>query len=143
MLPCHVGFLWLRCLRESSYSHTITENIAVFRSSSCPLRFWKQKPSKWLCVCACWVTESCPTLCNPMSCSPPGSFVHGIFQAGVLEHVAVSYPRGSSRPRIKLSFWRLLHWQVDSLPLSHLGSPVTNYVLYIFLAVSVMLWFAI
>ena len=31
------------------------------------------------------VTRSCPTLCNPMDCSPPGSSVHGIFQARVLE----------------------------------------------------------
>ena len=33
------------------------------------------------------VTQSCPTLCDPMDCSPPGSSVHGIFQARVLEWV--------------------------------------------------------
>ena len=43
--------------------------------------------------------QSCPTLCDPMDCSPPGSTVHGIFQARVLESVAVSFSRGSSRPR--------------------------------------------
>ena len=37
--------------------------------------------------------------CNPMGCSPPGSFVHGIFQASILEWVAISYSRGSSWPR--------------------------------------------
>ena len=37
--------------------------------------------------------------CDPMDCSPPGSSVHGILQAGILEWVAVSYSRGSSRPR--------------------------------------------
>jgi len=31
------------------------------------------------------VAQSCPTLCNPMDCSPPGSSVHGIFQARILE----------------------------------------------------------
>ena len=41
-------------------------------------------------VCACLVAQSCPTLCSPMDCSPPGSFVHGIFQARILERVAVS-----------------------------------------------------
>ena len=41
------------------------------------------------------VAQSCPTLCNPMDCSPPGSFVHGILQARVLECVAISFPRGS------------------------------------------------
>ena len=45
------------------------------------------------------VTQSCPTLCDPMDCSPPGSSVHGIFQARVLEWVAISFSRGSSHPR--------------------------------------------
>ena len=44
-------------------------------------------------------TQSCPTLCNPMNCSLPGSSVHGIFQAGILEWVAISFSRGSSQPR--------------------------------------------
>ena len=42
------------------------------------------------------VAESCPTLCDPMDYSPPGSSVHGIFQARVLEWVAISFSRGSS-----------------------------------------------
>ena len=50
------------------------------------------------CMCA-KLLQSCPTLCDPMDCSLPGSFVHGILQAGVLEWVAVSSSRGSSRPR--------------------------------------------
>ena len=37
------------------------------------------------------VTQSCLTLSNPMDCSPPGSSVHGIFQARVLEWVAVVF----------------------------------------------------
>ena len=45
------------------------------------------------------VAESCPTLWDPMDCSPPGSSVHGIFQARILEWVAFSFSRGSSRPR--------------------------------------------
>ena len=45
------------------------------------------------------VAQSCPTLCDPMDCSPPGSSVHGIFQARVLEWVAISFSRGSSQPR--------------------------------------------
>ena len=36
------------------------------------------------------VAQSCPTLCDPMDCSPPGSLVHGIFQAWILEWVAIS-----------------------------------------------------
>ena len=45
------------------------------------------------------VTQSCPTLCDPMDHSPPGSSVHGILQARVLEWVATSFSRGSSWPR--------------------------------------------
>ena len=45
-------------------------------------------------VCA----QSCPTLCKPMNCSPPGSSVHVISQARILEWVAISFT-GSSRPR--------------------------------------------
>ena len=47
------------------------------------------------------VAQSCLTLCNPMDCSLPGFSVHGIFQARVPEWVAISFSRGSSRPRDK------------------------------------------
>ena len=43
--------------------------------------------------------QSCPTLCDPTDCSLPGSSVHGIFQAIVLEWIAISFSRGSSWPR--------------------------------------------
>ena len=43
--------------------------------------------------------QSCPTLCDPLDCSSPGSSVHGISQARILEWVAIPYSRGSSRPR--------------------------------------------
>ena len=43
--------------------------------------------------------QSCTTLCNPVDCSPPGSFLHGILQAGTLEWGAMPFSRGSSRPR--------------------------------------------
>ena len=43
--------------------------------------------------------QSCPTLCDPMDSSPPGSSVHGILQARILEWVAISFSRGSSQPR--------------------------------------------
>ena len=43
--------------------------------------------------------QSCPTLCNPMGCRPPGSSVHGILQAETLGWIAVSTSRGSSWPK--------------------------------------------
>ena len=42
-------------------------------------------------VCACSVSQPCLTLCDPIDCSLPGSSVHGIFQARILEWVAISY----------------------------------------------------
>ena len=45
------------------------------------------------------VAQSCPTLCDPVDCSLPGSPVHGILQASILEWVAISFSRGFSRPR--------------------------------------------
>ena len=45
------------------------------------------------------VAQSCPTLFDPVDCSPPGFSIHGILQARVLEWVAISFSRGSSRPR--------------------------------------------
>ena len=45
------------------------------------------------------VAQSCPTFCDHMDCSLPGSAIYGIFQARVLEWVAISFSRGSSQPR--------------------------------------------
>ena len=47
----------------------------------------------------CLVAQSCPTLCDAMDCSLPGSSVHGILQASILEWVAIPFSRGTSRPR--------------------------------------------
>ena len=54
-----------------------------------------------MCVCVCvyvLVTQSCPTLCDPMDCSPPGFSVHGILQARILEWIATPFSRGTSQP---------------------------------------------
>ena len=49
--------------------------------------------------CCCLIAKSCPTLCNPMDCSPPSLSVHGISQERILEWVAISFSRGSSWTR--------------------------------------------
>ena len=46
-----------------------------------------------------FVAQLCPILCDPINCSPPGSSVHGILQARILEWVAIPFSRGSFRPR--------------------------------------------
>ena len=63
----------------------------------------------------CSDTQSCPTLCNTMDYSPPGSSVLGIFLAKILEWVAISFPEDLPNPRIKPVSPA---WQVDSLPLT-------------------------
>ena len=45
------------------------------------------------------VAQSCPALCDPVDCSPPGSSIHGILQARILEWAAISFSRGSSLSR--------------------------------------------
>ena len=55
---------------------------------------WRS-PQRLFCHCSL-AAQSHLTLCNPMDCSPPGSSVHGIFQARILEWVAISSSRGSS-----------------------------------------------
>ena len=95
-----------------------------------PTRCWWQPshPQGWLknvprhyqmTQCAQWL--SCVQLfASPWTVGLPGSSVHGISQAGILEWVAISFSRGSSQPRNPTC---LLHWQADPLPLSHQGSP--------------------
>ena len=74
--------------------------------------------------CAWVLTQSCLTLCDWMDCSSPGSYVHGFFQARILEWVAIFSSRGifliqGLNPHLLC----LLHWQAHSSTLSHLGSP--------------------
>ena len=52
-------------------------------------------------IAACVYAQSCPNLCNPMDCSPPGSSIHGIYQASILEWVAICSSQGSSQPGIE------------------------------------------
>ena len=88
---------------------------STFSSS---LLFWTILIAIW-----CVYAQLCLALCDPMDCSLSGSSVLGIFQARILEWVAVSYSRlifltQGSNPSL-LCF---LHWQADSLPLSPLES---------------------
>ena len=47
---------------------------------------------------AVFIAQSCPTLCDPLDCSPPGSSVHGILQTRILQWIAIFFSRGSSQP---------------------------------------------
>ena len=67
------------------------------------------------------VARSSQFFCNSRDCSPPGSSVHGISQARKLEQVAISFSRGSSRPRnwthvFCIGRWILYHWVTWEAP---------------------------
>ena len=72
--------------------------------------FIPQITNEIACV-VCLAAQFCPTLCDPMECNPPGSSVHGILQARILEWVAISRgfsrPRASSRPRDRTQVSRI------------------------------------
>ena len=71
------------------------------------------------CLWKVLVSQSCPTLCDPMDCSPPGSFVHEISQVRILEWVAISFSRGSSQPRDQTHVSCTGRW----ILVGHPGSP--------------------
>ena len=76
-----------------------------------------------VCVCVCVCVLSCLVVSDslqPLDRRLPGSSVHEIFQAKILEQVANSLLQGIFLTQgLNL---HLLHWEMDSLPLSHLGS---------------------
>ena len=57
---------------------------------------WRRGPAL-----ACSAAQSCPTLCDPRDCNPPGSSVHGILQTRILEWVAISSSEALPNPEIK------------------------------------------
>ena len=83
-----------RCFGTFKYSCSVNRvSGLVFREDS-----WGRQSVDCVHAKSLW---SCPTLCNPMDCSPPGSSVPEILQARILEWVAMPFSRGSSRPRDK------------------------------------------
>ena len=75
-------------------------------------------------LCCAKSLQSCPSLCDHMDCSPPGSSIHGVLQARILEWVAMpssrsSWPSDWTTPCLLY----LLHWQGSSLPLGPPGKP--------------------
>ena len=85
-LPSHKGSIVLKiCFQCSAHGWEATQGVST--SGLC------------VSVCVCSVAQSCLTLCNPKDCNLPGSYVRGIFQARMLEWVAISSSRGSSRSR--------------------------------------------
>ena len=114
LLPLWSLLSYLICTSLSSpwapYSTAFSKDIMVFSGPSCGRKGHQafnltvisanihfsigKSEVKWS-----EVAQSCPTLCDPIDSSRPGSSVHGIFQARILEWVAIFFSRGSSWPR--------------------------------------------
>ena len=75
------------------------------------------------------------TLCNPMDCSPPGPSVHGISQARILEWVAISFSRGSSRPRDRTHISCVSALAGRFFTTAPLGSPPLLYISLVYITV--------
>ena len=75
------------------------------------------------------ITKSCLTLWDPMDYSLPGFSIHGIFQAGVLAWVAISFSRGSSQPR---DWIQVFHVAGKLYPLNHLQWEVLSIMCFLF-----------
>ena len=102
----HRGKAAWRLSRKAAIRRPGRELAGVSRGNAMILD--SQPPEQWenkslllmlgVCLCVCVCAQSCPTLCDSMDCSPPGSSVHGILQARILEGVAIPSSRRSSQP---------------------------------------------
>ena len=90
----------------SHWDYSLTKGIGISHSQGC--------------VCVCVSCQLCPTLWDPMDCSPPSSSVHGILQVGILEWVAISFSRWSFWPR---DWTQISCIEADALPSELLGKP--------------------
>ena len=102
----------------------VTFAFISFSPKAIPLEVYPTPNHQLPNCCCCLVAKSRPTLCGPMDCNPPGSSVHGICQARILEWVAISFSRGSSQPKDRTHISCVSPaLPVDPLPLSPQGSP--------------------
>ena len=84
-----------RCMHPNAYCSTIY-NARTAEATQMSINSIMDKEDV---VYVCSFAKLCPSLCHPMDCSLPGSSVHGIFQARILEWVTISYSRGCSQSR--------------------------------------------
>ena len=139
-----VGHDWAIELTES-YRHfkgSWNYSKTIYQHKWSIFRYFKTQGNKCLIgscerywVCTCSVAQSCLTLRDRMDCSPPGSSVHRILQARILEWVAMPSSRGSSQPRDWIHVLLcLLPWQADSLSPVPPGKPKALYFYYYYIS---------
>ena len=87
LLPSHFSRVWL-CATPETAAHQAPLSLGFSRQEH-----WSGLPFPSP-MHESEVAQSCPTLCDPMDCSPPGSSIHGIFQARILEWGAIAFSEG-------------------------------------------------
>ena len=113
------GKLLLKCCFQLGTTHLPFTGLLLERTKT--LTQWASSMARpgWelgiSSCCHCLVPKSCPILCNPMDCSPPGSSVYGISKARISEYIAISFSRRYSRPRDRtfiscIGRWILFQW---------------------------------
>ena len=133
-MPSSRGSFWLRGQTHVSYVSCIDRRVVYHECHlGTPIFSMRVKSESE-------VTQSCPTLCDPMDCSLPGSSLHEILKARVLEWVAISFFRGSSPTRDRT---RSPAFQADALTSEPSGNCIVdnfiwgNYTFYWLLSFSI------
>ena len=128
--PCSLGCVLRRCFSVGLHGRCSRLAVNVFNSRKKERKSTDKKkenshPRAHISIflvtflCFCSVTQSCPALCDPVDCSPPGSLSTGFFRE---EHWAGCHALLQGIFPTQGSKLCLLHWQADSLPLSQQGS---------------------
>jgi len=121
------GLLFVVLILVYFTEHNVVKVYLCFHSMYCGIMFHR------ICVHA----QSCPTLCDPMDCSPSGSSDHEILQERILEWVATSFSRGSSQPRDRtLISWTAGGFFTTELP----GKPLYCICIPYFIYPSIHQW---
>ena len=89
--------MYLKELLVYVFRYTVYKEVILWYQQ--PKEVGREKEQFYTRFKLCLAAQLCPILCDSMDSSPPGSSAHEIFQARKLGWVAISYPRGSSRPR--------------------------------------------
>ena len=96
LLLSHFSCVWL-CATSETAAHQAPPSLGFSSQehwSGLPFPSPMHESEKWK-----WSRSVCLTLCNPVDCSPPGPFIHGVLQARIPEWVAIPLFRGYSQPR--------------------------------------------
>ena len=104
MNPCphsssHPRKTWTPAMQKPPQKRLCTQNKDTGTAFACFLCFFDPNSFREYGLLACLFVQLCPTLWHSMDYSPPGSSIHGIFQARILEWVAISFSKGSSPPQ--------------------------------------------